>query len=306
LTFVENKAIVTGFYNNDNNNQVLQIGDIIKEINHIPVDSIIKEQLKYSPASNYPTQLRNIATNILRTNDSTIHIIYSHNNIIDSCNLEAYYLKEHRISSKFQPKDSCFKLIHDNIAYIDNGSLKKKYLPIIWEEINNAKGLIIDLRNYPTDFPIYSLSNYLMPNKTSFVKFSKGSIDSPGLFTMNNTLEAGRKNKKYYKQRVVIIVNEITQSSSEFHAMAYKVNPNSIIIGSTTAGADGNISDIILPGNIQTSISGIGVYYPNGNETQRIGIVPDIEVKPTVQGIIEGKDEVLDKAIEIINSKKGL
>lgn len=47
-------------------------------------------------------------------------------------------------------------------------------------------------------------------------------------------------------------------------------------------------------------ISGIGVYYPDGRETQRIGIVPDIEVKPTIKGVKAGKDEVLEYAVEYI------
>ncbi|MBK8829184.1 MAG: hypothetical protein IPO26_21640 [Saprospiraceae bacterium] len=47
-------------------------------------------------------------------------------------------------------------------------------------------------------------------------------------------------------------------------------------------------------------ISGIGIYYPDGRETQRVGIVPDIEVKPTILGLMSGQDEVLNKAIEII------
>ena len=47
-------------------------------------------------------------------------------------------------------------------------------------------------------------------------------------------------------------------------------------------------------------ISAIGVYYPDGKETQRIGIIPDIKIKPTIRGIIEGRDEMLEKAIEII------
>ena len=85
--------------------------------------------------------------------------------------------------------------------------------------------------------------------------------------------------------------------------MAYRVNPNSTVIGSTTAGADGNVSQFYLPGGISTMISGIGVYYPDGKETQRIGILPDIELKPTIQGIEEGKDELLEKAIEIINGQ---
>ncbi len=50
-------------------------------------------------------------------------------------------------------------------------------------------------------------------------------------------------------------------------------------------------------------ISGIEVYYPNGKETQRIGIVPDIEVKPTIQGIKDGRNELLEKAIKLIDGQ---
>lgn len=118
-----------------------------------------------------------------------------------------------------------------------------------------------------------------MPHKIDFVKFSNGSIEHPGLFTYTDTFSVGKENPDYYKGKVVILVNELTQSSSEFHAMAYRVHPNAIVIGSTTAGADGNVSQFYLPGGISTMISGIGVYYPDGKETQRIGIIPDIEVK---------------------------
>jgi C-terminal processing protease CtpA/Prc len=47
-------------------------------------------------------------------------------------------------------------------------------------------------------------------------------------------------------------------------------------------------------------ISGIGVFYPDKKPTQRIGIVPTIEVRPTVEGIREGRDEVLEEALRQI------
>ena len=47
-------------------------------------------------------------------------------------------------------------------------------------------------------------------------------------------------------------------------------------------------------------ISGIGVFYPDKRPTQRIGIVPDIEAKPTIQGIRSGRDEVLEAALRHI------
>lgn len=79
--------------------------------------------------------------------------------------------------------------------------------------------------------------------------------------------------------------------------MALRSTPNAIVVGSTTAGADGNVSTIPLPGGLRTMISGIGVFYPNGSPTQRVGIHVDIEVHPTVGGIRAGRDEVLESAI---------
>jgi hypothetical protein len=47
-------------------------------------------------------------------------------------------------------------------------------------------------------------------------------------------------------------------------------------------------------------ISGIGVFYPDKHPTQRVGIVPDREVKPTIAGIRDGRDEVLEAALREI------
>jgi C-terminal processing protease CtpA/Prc len=71
-------------------------------------------------------------------------------------------------------------------------------------------------------------------------------------------------------------------------------------VGSTTAGADGNVSSIPLPGGLSTMISGIGVFYPDKRPTQRIGIVPDVEARPTLAGIRAGRDEVLEAGIRQI------
>lgn len=64
LTFAENKAVVSDFYNDSLGKETgLQKGDVITEINGESVDNIIKNTLKYLPASNYPTQLRDISKN---------------------------------------------------------------------------------------------------------------------------------------------------------------------------------------------------------------------------------------------------
>jgi C-terminal processing protease CtpA/Prc len=192
-------------------------------------------------------------------------------------------------------------LIDSEIAYLYPGSIKNEFLPRIMPEVLKTKGLIIDFRCYPSDFIVFSLSEYLLPQPTRFVKFSSGSITTPGLFTFATEFTVGKANPDHYKGKTVIIINEITQSSAEYHTMAFRTAPGATVIGSTTAGADGNVSRVVLPGGINSMISGIGVYYPDGAETQRIGIVPDIVVKPTINGIREGRDELLEKAIALIN-----
>jgi hypothetical protein len=196
-------------------------------------------------------------------------------------------------------------LIESNISYLYLGSIKKDYLPDLWKHIENTEGFIIDLRCYPKDASVMEhLSNYLMSNRTAFCKASQGSLVYPGTFTYSIIEgKVGKNNKQYYKGKVAILINEITQSHAEFSAMAYSMAPNAKLFGSPTAGADGNISYIYLPGNIKTSISGIGIYHPDGRETQRVGILPDVEAKPTIKGIKEERDEVLEKAIEWIKEK---
>lgn len=307
LRFVENQAVVTDFYDEEKGKKTgLEIGDVVTSINNESIESIIKTALKRTPASNYATQLRDIAAGLLRTNAASIDVAFKRGGEKETqkVTLEAYGLNDINIYKKYQVQDTCFRMLDNNIAYLNNGSLKSNYLPSLWDEIKSTKGLIIDIRNYPSDFPIYTLSGYLMENEIPFVKFTTGSIETPGLFAVRGEpLKAGKKNKTSYKGKIVILVNELSQSSAEFHTMAYQAHPNATVIGSTTAAADGNVSPIILPGGISTMISGIGVYYPDGTETQRIGVALDMEVKPTIKGIREGRDELMEKAIAIINQE---
>lgn len=302
FTFIENKAVITGFHDQQKGVQTgLKIGDVLTSINGNAIDQIIQEKLKYYPASNYSTQLRDIAIDLLRTNDTLVQIEYLQDNKIVDQTIKTYSTDEINIYKKYQLKDVSIRMISPEIAYINNGKLNRTSLPQVIEQLKNTKGMIIDCRNYPSDIPmIYEFAKYLLPTATSFTKFTVGSLTTPGEFTFINDLYVGIKNDDYYQGKIMILVNEITQSASEFYAMAYSVHPNAQVIGSTTAGADGNISSFFLPGGISTMFSGVGVYYPNKAETQRVGIKIDIECKPTIKGIQAGKDEVLEKAIQLL------
>lgn len=295
LSFIENKAMVVKL-STDFKDTTVKVGDIVTEVGGVKVEDWIKGNQKYMPSSNHPTQLRDIAGKLLRTNEKSMDVTVDTGTAIKKVTLTTIPFKY------FKDEPASHKVIHDNIGYIYPGTLKEDEIDEIMPKFLDKKGLIIDLRCYPSEFIVFSLSKYLLSEKKDFVKFTQGSAKTPGLFTFRKGPAIGGSNKNSFKGKVVILVNEETQSSAEYTAMAFRATPNSVVLGSTTAGADGNVSGIYLPGNIFTFISGIGVLTPNGSETQRVGIVPDVQVLPTVKGIREGKDEVLEKAMAIINN----
>lgn len=301
VSFIEGKAVVTGIVNEELAESTgLKIGDIIVSVDQNPVDKFVEERLPYTPASNTSVQLRNISNELLRTNAEKLSLQIIRNGKPQAC--EVTCLPFRKIYEYLVPKAS-HRLLTSDIGYIWPETLKNDSLPAIMEKFKDTKGIVIDFRCYPrADFTVFTLGAYLTPEPTEFVKFTNGNIAQPGKFAFTKSLSVGDNNNPYdYKGKVVIIVNEQTQSSAEYHTMAFQTAPGAKVIGSTTAAADGNVSRIVLPGNVNTMITGIGVYYPDGRETQRVGIALDMEVKPTIRGIIEGRDELLEKAIEIIN-----
>jgi len=80
--------------------------------------------------------------------------------------------------------------------------------------------------------------------------------------------------------------------------------PNAVVVGSTIAAGDGNVSFIPRPGQLRTMISCLGVFYPGHHPTQRIGIVLDVVAKHTIEGITAGRNEVLEIAVHLIEGAK--
>ena len=322
IRFIENKLTVTDYFNPELKETAgLEIGDFITHINGKAIEYIIDSIKSYYPASNEAARMYYIAPDLVRSNNHSIHIVYNSSGTIKQKELTLYErsdLNMNEISNKLSydsimiDKDSMF------IGYITLETINETEISHIKKSFMNAKGIIIDIRNYPATFVPFSLGNYFTSKRKPFARFTTANLNNPGEFNFSRNVSfldnnAGNRyssnifetprSEKYFQGKLVVIVNEETISQAEYTAMAFRAGDNTVIIGSQTQGADGNISFIPLPGGLKAGISGIGVYYPDGRGTQRVGIVPDIEVKPTIQGIRERRDELLEKAIEIIKNE---
>ncbi len=73
------------------------------------------------------------------------------------------------------------------------------------------------------------------------------------------------------------------------------------ILGEPTAGANGNVNTFTLPGGFTIAWTGMKVVKHDGSRHHTIGVKPTIPCHRTIAGVAAGKDEFLDKALEVIN-----
>jgi C-terminal processing protease CtpA/Prc len=146
---------------------------------------------------------------------------------------------------------------------------------------------------------VFALGQLLVDKPTVFVRLTAPDLANPGAFTFVPD-EVLHPQLPHYPGRIVILVDEVSLSQAEYTAMAMRVAPGAVVVGSQTSGADGNISNIPLPFGMSTLISGLGVFTPQGASTQQVGIAHDVEALPTIEGIAAGRDEVLEVGIRQI------
>jgi C-terminal processing protease CtpA/Prc len=299
LRFIENRPVVTGYSADElGKTSGLQVGDVVTRIDGQPVAKLVSEITPYYAASNEAGRLRDIGRSLTRGKCGAISLAVLRGGGTLEFNAERVPLAKLDLTRDLHhdlPGET-FQMLAGNVAYLKLSSIKTDQVSAYIEAAADAKGLIVDIRNYPSEPVTYALGSHLLGNRTAFASYTSADIVNPGAFHWKIAATI-TPDLPRYAGKIVILVDENSQSASETAAMAFRAAPKAIVIGSTTAGADGDVSRFPLPGRLQSMISGIGVFYPDHKPTQRIGIVPDIVVRPTIAGIRAGRDEVLEAAI---------
>jgi C-terminal processing protease CtpA/Prc len=73
------------------------------------------------------------------------------------------------------------------------------------------------------------------------------------------------------------------------------------IIGSATAGANGNVVTFTVPSGFAIRFTGMLVTGHDGRAQHHLaGVKPDIQLEPTIAGIRAGRDELLEQALAVL------
>jgi C-terminal processing protease CtpA/Prc len=110
--------------------------------------------------------------------------------------------------------------------------------------------------------------------------------------------------KPRYAGKVVMLINEQAISRAEHTCLIFSAATDVTFIGTPTNGTNGDITNLVLPGNLTVVFTGHDVRHGDGRQLQRVGVQPHITVAPTITGIREGRDEVLEAAVKYLQTQR--
>lgn len=201
----------------------------------------------------------------------------------------------------------------DGVLYINPAKFNEEEAKSSREMLPRAKGLLVDLRNYPHGkefWPfVYDLwwENIANQKWNDLVAldqvYTLPNLSLPGTFASSCAPEPAWRRPLKSLLPIVILVDNGTQSAAETAVQSLQLFADATVVGGQSAGANGNVSYISLPGGIETCFSGLGWYYSDGVTVQRAGVRIDVETHPTVAGVKAGRDEILDAGMQVMRAK---
>jgi C-terminal processing protease CtpA/Prc len=179
----------------------------------------------------------------------------------------------------------------------------------MFEKFKDTEAIILDMRAYPQG-TAWSIAPRLA-RKPAVVaaQFRRNVVtadlvEDSELTTMLFDQRIPTTDKVRYTGKTVMLIDERAMSQAEHSGLFYRAANGTVFIGSPTQGADGDTTSFTAPGGIRITFSGQDIRWPDGRQLQRIGLIPDIDVRPTIAGIQAGRDEILERALAYIETGK--
>ena len=299
VRWIENRPVVTRVLDPDVTSQI-RPGDVVTKIDGEPVQKRIDELTLQIAASTPQSMMNRVMQDLLSgPNESLARLT------LDSPDgpSEVSVKRTAANRGKLFPfrTGEIFRLINSGIGYVDLARLPNDQVDAMFEKFKGTKAILMDMRGYPQG-TAWSIAPRLSAAPTPVAaQFRRNVVTPDGIAShLFEQKIPPRNGQPLYTGRTVMLIDERAISQSEHSGLFYKAANGTIFIGSPTAGANGDVTSFFVPGGIRISFSGHDVRWPDGKQLQRVGLVPDVAVAPTIEGIRAGRDEVLLRAIAYV------
>lgn len=209
-----------------------------------------------------------------------------------------------------------FSMLPGDVAYVALNSFEDDSAAEAWlaafDEIAKSSALVIDVRrngggNGGVGFKILStLDNKAFltsrwatrdykPAWRAWGKAMPMYSEAPGVVQPDP--------QRHYAKPVAVLTSAATFSAAEDFAVAFDGMQRGTLVGEATGGSTGQPLFIKLPGGGSARICTKQDTYADGRAFVGVGVQPQHIVKPTVEGMRAGRDEVLEAALAQLQAK---
>lgn len=191
----------------------------------------------------------------------------------------------------------------DGVYYIDLERATMAEIDAAMTGIAKAQGVVLDMRVSPN--ANHHILSHLLPhtdNANSWMAIPR--LIRPRNASSIRMWKSSGWNLEVREPRIRGRVAFLTGANARSYAESvmgfveyYRLGE---IVGSATAGTNGDIAQIAEPTGCTTIFTGRRVTKLDGSRFHLIGINPTIPVSRTVAGVAAGRDEVLEKALAYV------
>jgi hypothetical protein len=218
--------------------------------------------------------------------------------------LEAEFERSVQAPVSDTPAGAPIDKLAEGIFYVDLSRASWPDINARIQDLASARGVVFDLRGYPNGNH-QVLSHLLREPDTSSAWMKIPLVVLPD--REGWTYQEAGWNLPVANPRIGGRVVFLTDGRAISYAESclsfvehYKLGD---IVGEPTAGANGNVNPFVLPGRYSVSWTGMKVIKHDGSQHHTVGVLPTVPCRRTIAGVAAGRDELLEKALEIINLK---
>lgn len=306
VDWIEDKVVVVA-----SGSPSFQKGDIFKSINGISgADILLKEEafvsgspqlIRHRALNQYGSgSLGSVAEIEIVRNNETIKI--SHTREADT---RGFFFNRF---AEFDFPD--IEKLPGDIYYVNLSTTDLNEYNKIINKLANAKGIIFDQRwdgKYDRDItrinPVRDIIPYLTENTVTSAQWHIPQVIYPDRKNLSFTQSGWPVEPKepHFKAKALFINDPFVVSSGETVMGIIEHYELADMVGGPTAGCNGNANFIPLIGGYQIMFTGMKVLKHDGSQHHLLGIKPTHPVTRTIKAVLEGRDEYLDKAIEVLH-----
>jgi C-terminal processing protease CtpA/Prc len=201
------------------------------------------------------------------------------------------------------PKPEPVAQLRPGIWYVDLDRVTTAQLQAAVPELARAAGIVFDLRGYPDGLNPFILFSHLIREPATSARWIVPLVTHPdrvGLRWHARERWQLRPVAPYLAAPRVFITDGRAISYAESVMGIVEAYRLGEIVGEPTAGTNGNVNPFVLPGGYTVGWTGMQVLKHDGSRHHGVGIHPTVPVRRTRAGVAAGRDELLERAVEVV------